>query len=129
MSLKISLTDTAPYDYFSEGDGSNPISTSITLDNTGGNVETSTMTLYLVATGYNYTGITLSQINAELGYDWLLSSDNTTFSTSITMPDMDASGSDVITAIYLKVSASNDGTVATGVYTQPDIQIDSTENP
>jgi len=36
MTLKLSKTNTAPYDYYSEGSGLTPITTQAILDNTGG---------------------------------------------------------------------------------------------
>jgi hypothetical protein len=44
MSLKLAKTNTPAYDYFSEGDGSDPISRSVTVTAGGGNVTSSVLT-------------------------------------------------------------------------------------
>ena len=127
MSLQLSSTNTSPYSYYSTGDGSNPISETITVDNSGGTLDTPVDTVYLVATTYSYTGITVQPVSEETGIDWMVSLDNSTWAESVTPADMDASGGDQVTTIYLKAVVNNDGTVATGTYTAADIQITATE--
>jgi len=129
MSLKLSSTNTSPYDYYSEGDGSAPISASVTLDNNGGTKDTNVVTSYLVGTDYNYTGITVEPVNEETGIDWKVSLDNSTWDDSIDPGDMDASSDDVVTTIYLKAVIANDGTVSTGNYVAADVKVTATENP
>lgn len=129
MSLKLSSTNTSPYSYYSEGDGSNPITASVTLDNAGGTLDTNVVTAYLVATTYSYTGITVQPVNEEAGIDWQISLDNTTWAQSITPADMDATAGDQVTTVYLKAVVANDGTVDIGNYVAADIQINATGNP
>jgi len=129
MSLKLAKNNTSPYDYYSEGDGSDPVTVSVTLDNSGGTSDTNVVTAYLVATDYNYTGITVTTQNEETGIDWKLSLDNSTWADSINPADMDATSGDQTTPVYLKAVVNNDGTVATGNYTQADVKITATENP
>ena len=129
MSLKLSSTNTSPYSYYSEGDGSNPITASVTLDNSGGTLDTNVVTAYLVATTYSYTGITVQPVNEETGIDWQISLDNATWAQSITPADMDATAADQVVAVYLKAVVANDGTVDIGNYVAADIQINATGNP
>jgi len=129
MSLQLSKTNTAPYDYVSQNDGTNPISVNVTLDNSGGTVTSSTVTAYLVATQYNYTGITVQPVNEEAGLNWQVSLDGTTWAESVTPADMDGRTADAITNVYFRLVATNDGTVTTGNYTLADVQVTATENP
>jgi len=129
MSLLISKTNTSPYDYVSQGDESNPISVSVTLDNAGGTITSSAVTAYLVATQYNYTGITAQPINEQTGINWQVSLDNATWAESVTPADMDGRTTDALTTVYLRAVVANDGTVATGNYIQADVQVNATENP
>jgi len=129
MSLKLSKTNTSPYDYYSEGDGSDPVTVSVTLDGSGGTVDSDVVTAYLVATQYNYTGINVTAVNEETGIDWKFSLDNSTWADSIAPADMNATGGDQTTTVYIKAVVTNDGSVATGNYVQADIKITATENP
>lgn len=129
MSLKLSANNTSPYQYFSEGDESNPITVSVILDNTGGTKDSSVATAYLVATQFLYTNITVSVVNDTPDIDWKVSLDGTTWADSVNPPDMDARSGDVTTPIYFKAVVKNDGTVPTQVFTTPDVQITYTENP
>lgn len=129
MSLKLAKNNTPAYDYYSEGDGSDPVSISATLDNTGGTVNTATVNAYLIATTYHYTGITVDTVNEQAGIDWKLSLDGTTWADSVTPGDMDALSADVATPLYIRGVISNNSTVPTGIYTTPDIRISYTENP
>jgi len=129
MSIKLSKNDTSPYDYFSEGDGSDPVTRTATVDESGGNVNTSVLSAFVVATDYSYTGIVVDSINNDTGITWQLSTDNTTFTTSVTLPDMDASANDIKIPIYIRAVVANDGSIGTGIYTNPDIRITYTESP
>lgn len=132
MSLKLAKNNTPSYDYYSEGDGSDPVSISATLNNTGGTVNTATITAYLIATTYNYTGISMSVLNEQTGIDWKLSVDNATWLDALTstqLPAMNATTADQVKTIYIRGVINNNGTVATGTYTAPDIQVAYTENP
>ena len=129
MSLLISKTNVSPYDYVSQGDGQNPVSASVTLDNTGGTVTSAAITAYLVGTTFNYTGITVQPINEQVGINWQVSLDNVTWLESVTPADMDGRTTDAVTTIYLRAVVVNDGTIGTRNYTQADIQVSATENP
>ena len=130
MSIKLSSTNVSPYNYYSEGDGSNPISASVTLDGTGGTVDTNVVTTYLVATTFNYTGITVQPVTEETGINWQVSLDGgTTWAESVSPADMDATAGDQTVAVSIKAVVANDGTVSTGTYVAADVQITATENP
>ena len=132
MSLKLAKNNAPTYDYISEGDGTDPISVSGTVTGAGGTVDSSTVTLYLVATTWRYTGISLSVVNEQAGIDWKLSLDNVTFADTRTPADMNALSSDQVIPVYAKAVLTNDGSgsqPATGIYTTPDIQITATEQP
>ncbi len=129
MSLKLAKNNAPTYDYYSEGDGTDPVSVSVTLDNSGGTSDTDVVTAYLIATTYNYTGITVQPVSEETGVDWKVSLDNSNWYDSVNPTDMDATGGDQNTTIYLKAVVNNDGTVSTGNYTAADVQITATENP
>lgn len=132
MSLKLAKNNTPTYDYFSEGDGTDPISVSGTVNGSGGTVDSSTATLYLIATQYRYSGITLDVLNEAAGMNWKLSLNGSTWLDSVTPADMNALSADQVTTVYAKAVLTNDGSgsqPATGIYTVPDIRIQATENP
>lgn len=109
----------------------NPASVSVTVDNSGSpaTISSASQTLYLVARDFNYTGITVGMINEEAGMNWQLSANNSTWVESLSPSDMNALSSDQVTTVYAKCVVNNNGTVATGVYSVPDIQTAATENP
>lgn len=128
--LKIAKNNTPAYDYLSEGDGSDPASVSGVLDGQGGTVDSAVLTLYLIATTFRYTNISLAvDANEDAGIDWKISLDNVNFFDSVTPNDMDALGGDQVLPIYLKAVVNNDGSVPTGVFTNPDINLTYRENP
>lgn len=130
MSLKLSSNDTPPYSYFSSGTEATPITVSVTLDNTGGTVTSSEVTIYAVATTYNYTSITMTCVNeVDTGIDWEISlTSGSGFANSIAPGDMDASSADVTTPIYVRATFVNDGSLATGDYTAANINLSGTES-
>ena len=129
MSLKLAKNNAPIYDYYSEGDGTDPLSLSALVTNMGGTVNSNTVTAYLVATTFRYTGITLAITGEQTGIDWKLSLDGNTWLDSIEPDDMNALSSDVVTTVYVRALVANDGTVSTGNYTAPDITWSSTEEP
>lgn len=129
MSLGLAKNSTPAYDYYSSSDGSDPLSSSVTLTNAGGTTNGGTVTAYLIATTYRYTGITLTVSGEQAGIDWKLSLDNSTWADSITPADMNALSADVATPIYARAVVNNNGTVNTGTYAAPNITWSSTEEP
>lgn len=137
MSLKLAKNNTPTYDYFSEGDGTDPLSVSATVTGGGGTVDSNVVDVYLVATTYRYTGIALSLVNEDAPkINWKISADaGATWKDSLSstdLPDMNALSADQTKALKVKAVLTNDGTAnqpATGVYTVPDIRITATEQP
>ena len=129
MSLGLAKNNTPVYDYYSTSDGSDPVSASALLTNLGGTVNSATVIAYLIATTFRYTGITVTISGEEVGIDWKLSLDNNTWLDSVTPSDMNALAADVATPIYVRAVVSNDGTVPTGLYADPNITFTSTEEP
>ncbi len=127
MSLKYSLTSTDPYDYLSEQTEANPASFTVTLDNSGGTVETTATELFLIATTYVYTNIQLEVTGAPAGITWYLSSDGSNYSTTLSLGDIDATSNDVVTSIWCKAEVANDGTIGTGDYISANYKISYTE--
>ncbi|WP_321367899.1 hypothetical protein [uncultured Desulfuromusa sp.] len=137
MSLELAKNNTEPYDFYSDGDGSDPISVAVTLDGSGVpatiavEVETD---IFLVAendTGTigSYSDIGLALESEEAGIDWELSSDGVTWVESLSPADMDVSATDQTLQFYARAVFTNDGSVATANYSAPNIVITATENP
>lgn len=129
MSLGLAKNSTPAYDYYSSSDGSDPLSSSVTLTNAGGTTNGGTVTAYLIATTYRYTGITLTVSGEQAGIDWKLSLDNSTWLDSVNPDDMNALTDDVAIPIYIRAVVNNNGTVNTGLYSAPNITFTSTEEP
>lgn len=131
MSLKLSKNNAPVYDYYSEGDGSDPVSVAVTLDGDGtpATIDSNVITAYLVATVFKYTGIVVQPVTEDAGVNWQVSLDNVVWAESVAPADMDALAADQVTTIYLKAVTDNDGSVATSIKTGCDVQITRTENP
>ena len=128
MSLKLAQDSTTPYNYFSQGDGSNPLSITITLDGSGGYKDSSTVEAYLVATEFKYTGIEVTVINDDSSRDWKISLDGVDFYDTVNPPDMDARSEDQVTTLYFRVHVLNDGSLSAQEFTTPDVKITATES-
>jgi len=132
MSLKLAKNNAPAYDYYSEGDGTDPISASGIITGLGGTVDTTTVYMYLVATSKRYTGIVLAVANEQAGIDWKLSLDDVTYADTRAPADINALGGDQVISVYAKAVLTNDGSgnqPATGVYVTPDITITALEVP
>lgn len=129
MSFGLAKNNAPAYDYYSTSDGSDPVSASALLTNLGGTVNSATVTAYLIATTFRYTGITVTISGEQAGIDWKLSLDNSTWADTVTPSDMNALSSDVATPIYARAVVNNNGTVNTGIYAAPNITWSSTEEP
>ncbi len=136
MSIVLSKA-TGGADPVSNSDGSNPISAAITLDGSSSPASVSgspATPIYVYAvddTGSigSYTNITVGISGSDTGITWELSTDNSTFSSSINLSDMDVSSAAQEVQIYARMSALNDGSVATANYATADVSISATENP
>ena len=128
MSLKLAQDSTTPHNYFSQGDGSNPLSITITLDGSGGYKDSSTVEAYLVATEFKYTGIEVTVINDDSSRDWKISLDGVDFYDTVNPPDMDARSEDQVTTLYFRTRVLNDGSLSAQEFTTPDVKITATES-
>ncbi len=126
MSLKLSKNNIIPYEYFSEGNGLDPITTQITLDNLGGIKGSDVVSAFLIATIFNYTTIIITPINEEIGIDWKVSLDNSTWFNSVNINELLM---DQNFPVYFAAVVNNDGSVNTGNYLQCKIKITAVESP
>jgi len=138
MSLKITKDNTATPDEYSSGDGTDPVAVSLTLD--GSSIPATVIgvpatNIFVWAnddTGFisSYVDVVVSIAGSDTGITWELSADGSTgWAASINLADMDVSSTHAATQIYARAVAVNDGTVATNIYTTPDITIDAIETP
>ena len=123
---------------YSSGDGSDPVSASLTLDGSGtpASITASPATSLFVWANDdttnidNYSDIDVTIDGSDTGITWELSLDGSTgWGSTIALSNMDVSVTHAATQIYARASALNNGTVATANYTTADIQITATENP
>lgn len=129
MSLKIATNNAPAYDYLSEGDGSNPAASSATVNGTGGTSIGTVLILYLIATTYNYTGLSVTPVNETAGINWQVSLNGSAWAESVNPGDMDARAGDQVTTLYLRPVVDNDGSVGVGTYTACDIEVAATAAP
>ena len=133
--ISLAKTDVASPDFYSSGDGSDPVAVSLLLDGSGGTISGSPSTSLFVwanddtGTIGSYTGIGVSIDGSDTGITWTLSTDNVSFGATLSLSDMDVSSTYQATQIYAKATALNDGTVPTSNYTTADIKITATSNP
>jgi len=129
MSLQISKNNTPVYDYFSTGDDSDPITRSVTLDGDGTPDASGELTAYLVATDFNYTGITVTVTGNPTGVTWEISlTSGASFGASVSPADMDALVSDQVTTLYMRATVVDDGSVSTSNIAAPKFNVSATEN-
>lgn len=129
MSLKIATNNAPAYAYLSEGDGSNPAASAATVNGTGGTSIGTVLLLYLIATTYNYTGISVTPVNEEAGVNWQVSLNGSAWAETVSPADMDARAGDQVIAIYLRPVVNNDGSVPVGTYTACNIEVAATAAP
>ncbi|WP_316348472.1 hypothetical protein [Desulfuromonas acetoxidans] len=127
--LGLSKNNTAPYDYYSSGDSSDPVDVDVYLDGSGGTEDTATVAAYLVATDYRYSDIIVQAINESAGLDFKVSLDGSTWSDAVSPADLDALAADQSVAVYIKCVADNDGSVGVGIFSQAKIAIVSVGHP
>ncbi len=131
MALKISKTATPAYDYYSEGDGSDPISAAVDLDNSGdpAQVASDVVAAYLVATEFNYTEIQVTPITEDAGIDWQVSLDNLAWADTVAVPAMDALAAGVATPLWFRALAANDGSFGVSIQTGCKISVTRKGSP
>lgn len=131
MALFLSRTGTSPYEEYSSGAGSDPIGKSVELDGSGtpATVETNPKQAFLVATDMFYDGIAVSVVDNPTGVTWEVSAtEGGTYGATINPADMDATTEDQVTPVWLQAEVVNDGSVATGSYTQAGIRVQAVEH-
>lgn len=139
MSLRLSKTDTSPYDYVSDdGTMSNPIVCNVTIDKSGGTVTGPATEFYLVATNEgtgeigSYSNIYIDPTATEASTEitWEVSLDGNNFFESVEPNDMDVSSGDEVTTLFARIVANNATatSLATGNYAA-EFQLDGVENP
>lgn len=139
MSLKLSKTNVAPYDFVNiNGElPANPLVASVTIDKTGGTVTSPTVTAYLVGSNDggvdigSYSGITITPTTTSPGLTWEVSANGSTgWGASLSPADMDVSSVDVVTPLYFRVTADNSESTAVTTGNKAGIHtLVSTENP
>lgn len=127
--LKLAKNNAAPFDYFSEGDGTDPLVGGIALDGLGGTLTSATVTAYLVATGFLYQSIVVQPVSEETGINWQVSLNGSDWAESVTPANMDARSADQVIPIYFRMVVANDNSKATGSYTAADISVTGIETP
>jgi len=114
MSLKLSKTSESPYDYVSfDGDTSNPIVRSVTIDHSGGTVLSSVLEVFLVATDEGegdiggYEEIVITPHTEQEGLTWEVSLDGVSFHASVEPDPMYVTEEHQITPVFVRVEADN----------------------
>jgi len=131
MALIISKTAVAPYDGYSEGDGSDPISAAVDLDNSGAPalVASGVVAASLVATEFNYTDIQVTPVTEDVGIDWQVSLDNAAWADTVAVPAMDALAADVVTPLWFRAQVDNDGRFGVSIQTGCKISVTRKGSP
>ena len=135
--ITLTKDNTATPDAYSLGDGSDPIVVGLLLDGTSipaTAIASPATALYVWAnddTGLigSYSSITVEIIGSDTGITWDLSTDQSTWASSIALSNMDVSVSHQAVQIYARAVAVNDGSVVTNNYVAAKVKITATENP
>jgi hypothetical protein len=135
--ITLAKDNSATPDAYSIGDNTDPIVVALLLDGTEipATVTASPATALYVwanddttAVG-SYTLIEAEITGTDTGITWELSTDQSTWATSIKLADMDVSTTHQAIQIYARATALNDGTVATNNYVAAKVKITAVENP
>ena len=132
MSMRLAKNNAAAFNYYSEGDNTNPIRAAVTLDGAGGTkVGNSVDPIYVIfendtggiatISGHddNPTGPLVAMSNEQAGINWELSADGATgWAESLTLNDQSVSGGAVAIRIYARCTVVDDGSIAVNNYTQ-----------
>lgn len=130
MSLKLSKTNIEPYNYYSVdsiGEGSNAITTELTLDYGAPIKYSEIIIVYLIATLNIYTNISVTILYENPGTNWFLSYDTTNWYKTIMLSDVDSRDINKIRNLYFRSAMLNDGTVIDGKYFQCKILVTANE--
>jgi len=143
MALELVKNGTSD-EYSYGGAGTDPVTNSTTLDDTGSPAteDSNTVTAQLRATTYEYTGISITPADEYTGIVKKLSLDNSNWFDALTsgtggaaageIADMDATGGTQTTTVYIKDVVDNDGSVDStavhGAYDAATFDLEFTEN-
>jgi hypothetical protein len=138
--MSLTLVKQGTTDEFSfGGSGSDPVSLTAALNDTGGTLDTNVVTTELLATTHEYTDITLDIPSEDTSIDFKFSLDNVNWHDDLdsspsgdlaagTIPEPDATGGDVRQTVYIKAVVDNDGTVSANTYEDAQVSLAFTEN-
>ena len=107
-SLALAQSITEPFNYYSTDGTGTIITREVSLDGSGGTVESDVLTAYLINES-TVQGAKVSVDNADAGVSWLFSDDNVTFDTELVLGTLNAGST---TTVYIKVEVDNDGSVS-----------------
>ena len=138
MSIKLTKDTTASPDEYSQSDGSDPISVSITLDGTNSPTtiaEIVTADIFVWADDDttdidNYSSVQLSITGSDTGIVWEFSPNGTdSWAATLDVGPFDVSSTYQTEQVWMRATADNDGSVLTANYITADATITATENP
>ena len=106
--ISLSSNNVEPFDYYSTDGTGTIITREVSLDGSGGTVESDVLTAYLICKSATQ-GAKVSIANEDAGVSWLFSDDNVTFTTELIFGYLSTGSA---TTVYIKVEVDNDGTVS-----------------
>lgn len=138
--IKFAKSNAATPVFYSSSGGATPVAATVVLDGAGVPVVASPIDpIWIWADNLNadsnptvgtYTGVTVAAISEDTGLNWEFSLDGATNwgeSIAPVIPSV-AAGFQAV-RIYARVTAVNDGSIATANYALPDFVVTATENP
>ena len=138
--MAIILVKNGTADEYSYGDGTDPISFTDTLTDSGSpsTIDSSIVHTQIKASTYLYSNIAVTIVNEQTGMDYKLSLNQTNWFDSLTsgaggdtvgqIANMDGTTGDKTEDVYIKCVVANDGSVSSGTKTTPDVRLAWTEN-
>ena len=109
LSLGLAHGNSAPYDYFSLDDSeADPITVQIELDQTGGDLDSDYVLIYLIADD-SFDLVTIEIQSEDAGVEWKISETDSDYGDSINKSSVTAGAYPV----YVKATVANDGTITT----------------
>jgi len=109
LPLGLAHGNSAPYDYFSLDDSeADPITVQIELDQTGGDLDSDYVLIYLIADD-SFDLVTIEIQSEDAGVEWKISETDSDYGDSINKSSVTAGAYPV----YVKATVANDGTITT----------------
>jgi len=109
LPLGLAHGNSAPYDYFSLDDSeADPITVQIELDQTGGDLDSDYVLIYLIADD-SFDLVTIEIQSEDAGVEWKISETDSDYGDSINKSSVTAGAYPV----YAKATVANDGTIIT----------------